>query len=80
MSKLKDNGIFILILPYPDYGAANPLDEHRFKVHCGVIPLGLHINDKGYTICNTIQKMGYKITDYKFESYREPEIQLIITK
>jgi beta-1,4-mannosyl-glycoprotein beta-1,4-N-acetylglucosaminyltransferase len=80
MSKLKDNGIFILILPYPDYGAANSLDEHRFKIHCGVIPLGLHINDKGYTICNTIRKMGYKITDCKFESYREPEIQLIITK
>ena len=80
MSKLKDNGIFILILPYPDYGAANSLDEHRFKIHCGVIPLGLHINDKGYTICNTIRKMGYKITDCRFESYREPEIQLIITK
>jgi beta-1,4-mannosyl-glycoprotein beta-1,4-N-acetylglucosaminyltransferase len=80
MSKLKDNGIFILILPYPDYGAADPLDEHRFKIHCGVIPLGLHMNDKGYTICNTIQKMGYKIINYKFESYREPEIQLIITK
>jgi hypothetical protein len=80
MSKLKDNGIFILILPYPDYGAASPLHESRFKIHCGVIPLGLHINDKGYTIYNTIKKMGYKITDYKFESYREPEIQLIITK
>ena len=80
MSKLKDNGTFILILPYPDYWAGEPLNEHSFKVHCGVIPLGLHINDNGFTVFNTIRQMGYKITDYKFESYREPEIQLIITK
>lgn len=80
MTKLKNDGKFIIILPYPDYGAANTLNEHSFKVHCGVIPLGLHINDEGFTVCNTIRKMGYKITDYKFESFREPEIHLTITK
>jgi beta-1,4-mannosyl-glycoprotein beta-1,4-N-acetylglucosaminyltransferase len=80
MTKLKNDGKFILILPYPDYAAGNTTNEHNFKVHCGVIPLGLHINDKGTTLINKIQQMGYKVVDYKFESYREPEIQLIITK
>ena len=80
MTKLKNDGKFILILPYPEYAAGNTTNEHNFKVHCGVIPLGLHINDKGTTLINKIQQLGYKVVDYKFESYREPEIQLIITK
>ena len=80
MTKLKNDGKFILILPYPDYAAGNTKNEHNFKVHCGVIPLGLHINDKGITLINKIQQMGYKVNDYTFQSYREPEILLTIIK
>jgi SAM-dependent methyltransferase len=78
MKSLKGDGTFFLILPYPDVGAANPLDDHRFKIHCGVIPLGLHINDKGETICNIIKNMGLSIVNIEFHSYREPEIHLTI--
>jgi SAM-dependent methyltransferase len=80
MDSLSDDGIFFLILPYPDIGAADPNDDHRFKIHCGVIPLGLHITDNGKTVCNIIMNMGYNILSCAFKNYREPEIHLTINK
>lgn len=80
MNLLKDDGTFLLILPYPDIDAANPNNDHRFKIHCGVIPLGLHINDNGKTTTDIINKMGFNIINVEFNNYREPEIHLKIKK
>ena len=80
MNSLKDDGTFLLILPYSDMGAADPNNDHRFKVHCGVIPLGLHINDNGKTTTDIINKMGFDVIDIHLDSYREPEIHLKIKK
>ncbi len=77
---LNDDGIFIIVLPYLDLNAADPNNQHRFRIHCGTIPLGLHINDNGDTLCNNLKNMGFKIIDKKFDSYREPEIHLILKK
>jgi len=77
---LKDDGIFFLILPYPDIDASNPDIDFRFKIHCGVMPLGLHIDDKGKTTCDIIKKMGLNIINCEFYSYREPEIHLTLKK
>jgi 2-polyprenyl-3-methyl-5-hydroxy-6-metoxy-1,4-benzoquinol methylase len=80
MNSLKDDGTFFLILPYPDVEASNPLDDHRFKIHCGVIPLGLHMEDNGNTTCDVIKNMGFKVANVTFDNYREPEIHLTIKK
>jgi hypothetical protein len=80
MNSLKEDGMFFLVLPYPDTGAANPNDDHRFKIHCGVIPLGLHICDNGLTTVNIIKNMGFKVVNVEFDNYREPEIHLTIKK
>ena len=77
---LQEDGIIHLILPYTDIEAANPNNNHRFKVHCGVIPLGLHINDNGNTICDIFTKEGFKVISKDLFSYREPEIHLKICK
>ena len=80
MDYLKNDGIFFLILPYPDVGASDPRDDHRFKIHCGVIPLGLHIEDKGISTRQIIENMGFKVVNVEFHNYREPEIHLTIKK
>ena len=80
MSFLKDEGTFFLILPYPDSVAADPRYADRFKVHCGVIPLGLHINDGGQTTKNIINNLGFTVSNVEFDSFREPEIHLTIHK
>jgi SAM-dependent methyltransferase len=77
---LKDDGTFYLILPYPDIDAANPENDHRFKVHCGVIPLGLHIDDNGNTTCNILKNMGLDVISVEFDNFREPEIHLTLKK
>ena len=77
---LKEDGIMHLILPYPDIEAANPRNNHRFKVHCGVIPLGLNIDDNGNTTCDIFTKEGFNVMSKDFFSYREPEIHLKICK
>jgi len=77
---LKDDGIFFLILPYTDVDASNPLNDHRFKIHCGVVPLGLHVPDNGVTTSNIIKSMGLNIVNIEFHNYREPEIHLTIKK
>lgn len=79
-SFLKDDGIIHLILPYPDIEAGNPNNKHRFNVHCGVIPLGLNIDDNGNTVCDIFIKEGFNVIDKSFHSYREPEIHLVIRK
>lgn len=77
---LKPDGIMFLILPYPDYQAADPnlMGGHNFKVHCGVMPLGLHLADKGETVCNIIKNIGFEIIKCDFSIYREPEIHLTL--
>jgi hypothetical protein len=77
---LKDDGKFFLILPYPDTGAADPSNDLRYKVHCGVIPLGLHVTDQAITTTNIIKNMGCNVIDTSFCDYREPEIHLTLTK
>ncbi len=80
MESLNDNGTFILILPYVDYDASLPEQDHRYKIHCGVIPLGLHINDNGSTLVSIIKNMGFKVLNVEFDNFREPEIHLTIIK
>ena len=77
---LNDDGIFIIVLPYIDLNGADPNKEHFFRVHCGTVPLGLHINDNGNTLCNNLENMGFKIINKSFANYREPEIHLILKK
>jgi SAM-dependent methyltransferase len=77
---LKEDGIIHLILPYPDINAGNPEINHRFKVHCGVIPLGLNIDDNGQSVCDVFTKEGFNIISKNFYSYREPEIHLVMSK
>jgi len=80
MNLLKENGTFFLVLPYPDTTAADPNNDHRFKIHCGVVPLGLHIADNGLTTVNIINDMGFKVVNVEFDNIREPEIHLTIKK
>ena len=77
---LKDEGMFFLVLPYPDVEASNPENDIRFKVHCGVVPLGLHIKDNGKSLCYIINNLGFKINHINFHEYREPEVHLVLTK
>jgi len=78
-SFLKKDGILFLVLPYPDIGAANPTENHRFRVHCGVIPLALHIPDKGATVVERMKALGFTVLNVQFHEYREPEIHLTLT-
>ena len=80
MESLKDDGTFYLILPYPDIDASDPKNDHRFKIHCGVMPLGLHINDDGKTTCDIIKNLGFNVINLEFDNFREPEIHLTIKK
>jgi SAM-dependent methyltransferase len=75
---LKDDGLFFLILPYPDEEAANPDFDHRYKIHCGVTPLKLHILDNGNSTSKILENIGFKIIKKEFFSYREPEIHLTL--
>ena len=77
---LKPDGIIHVILPYPDVDAATPWHLHRFRVHCGVAPLALHIRDNGQSTCQVFKNMGFDIVDYSFHSYREDEIHLVMKK
>jgi hypothetical protein len=77
---LKDDGLFCVVLPYPDIPASDPNEDHRFKIHCGIVPLGLHINDNGQSTCNIFKNMGFDIIDCKFYSYKKPEIYLKLKK
>lgn len=77
---LKDDGFFILVLPYPDIKSVSTENKHNFRVHCGSIPLGLHINDKAKTTLNRISEMGLKVIECEFKDYRESEIHLVIKK
>lgn len=77
---LKEDGICFLILPYPDLNAGDPQNDHSFKIHCGVVPLGLHIEDNGNTVCSNIEKMGFKVLEKSFFNYRENEIHITIKK
>ena len=67
-----------LVLPYPDVAASSPHNVHQYKVHCGVIPLGLHVEDQGLTTCSIIEKLGFEVTKCDFFYYREPEIHLTL--
>ncbi len=78
MKYLNTNGKFIMILPYPELIGGNPNNDHNYKIHCGVIPLGLNIKDEGKTICNIINNLGFRVSNIEFHDYREPEIHLII--
>jgi len=80
MKFLKDDGKCFIILPYPDVEAGDPNNDHRYKVHCGVMPLGLHKNDNAKTTIDVVSNMGFKVTDIGFHNYREPEVHLTITK
>jgi 2-polyprenyl-3-methyl-5-hydroxy-6-metoxy-1,4-benzoquinol methylase len=80
LNYLKDDGVFFLILPYPDFQAADETNDHNFKIHCGVMALGLHINDAGKTVSNIITKMGFRVIEINFYNYRESEIHLKIKK
>jgi len=77
---LEEGGYIILVLPYPDKGGADPRNDHRFKVHCGVIPLGLHYSDKGKTATQLIYEAGFDIISTKFGSQRESEIHFVLNK
>ena len=80
MKFLKDDGIAFIILPYPDVEAANPFNDHSFKIHCGIMPLGLHVNDEGKTVCEVFENLGFEIVRKDFFNYRENEIHLTLKK
>jgi len=73
---LKKDGVMFLVLPYPDVAASSPHNVHQYKVHCGVIPLGLHVKDNGLTTCSIMEKLGLAVVKCEFFDYREPEIHL----
>jgi 2-polyprenyl-3-methyl-5-hydroxy-6-metoxy-1,4-benzoquinol methylase len=75
---LKKDGTMFLVLPYPDVAASSPHNVHPYKVHCGVIPLGLHVKDNGVTTRSIIEKMGFRVIHCEFFDYREPEIHLTL--
>ena len=81
LAYLKDDGVFHLILPYPDLGAVDASNEIRSKIHCGAIPLLLHINDDGISLKRKIQeKLNVRVTNCALFNYREPEIHLSFQK
>ncbi len=76
---LNPNGIMYVVLPYPDVEAGIPVvDERRYRIHVGVVPLGLHLKDNAQTTCSIFQKLGFNILKAELKNYREPEIHLTL--
>jgi SAM-dependent methyltransferase len=75
---LKEDGTMFLILPYPDVAASSPHNVHQFKVHCGVVPLGLDLKDGGRSVRNVLERVGFSVVKCEFYNYREPEIHLTL--
>lgn len=77
---LKDKGEFILVLPYVDFKAGTTQVKNSFMIHCGSIPLGLHIRDEGETLIKNIESVGFQLNSKKLDNFREPEIWLSFKK
>lgn len=71
---LKKGGQFILVLPYPDNY------DFALKAHVGKYKLGTHIHDEGEEVVKFFERFGFTLTEKTFDSYRQPEIWLILEK
>jgi SAM-dependent methyltransferase len=65
---LKPGGKLVVVLPYPDAG---PDDAH-----CGKFALGTNNNDNAVSVRNFFFLNGFKIYEWKVDSFREPEVWL----
>ena len=80
LKMLKPNGLFYLVLPYPNAICADITHEHGYMVHCGSMPLGLHLYDNAETTENLLKTMNMEIVSKKFDSFREQEVWFILKK
>ena len=69
---LKKDGLFILVLPFPDAG---PLDAH-----CGKEILGTVVDDQGEKVIKFIESFEFVLEKKSFDNYRETEIWLVLRR
>jgi SAM-dependent methyltransferase len=65
---LKPGGKLVVVLPYPDAGPDN--------AHCGKFALGTNNSDNAISVRNFFWLSGFKIYEWKVDSFREPEVWL----
>lgn len=80
LKTLKTNGLFYLVVPYPNVICSDITHEHGYMVHCGSMPLGLHILDNAVTTEKILESLGLEIVSKKFDSFREQEVWFILRK
>lgn len=77
---LKPNGKMYVVLPFPELKGGDSKNVHNFMVHCGVIPLNLHIQGDGSATVNIFTQCGLSLIDIKTDDFREPELWMIFKK
>jgi len=71
---LKDNGEFVMVLPYPD-----PSDGNK-EAHCGKYTLGTNLDDDAKKLEQFVYDNGFIIIEKKYDDFREPEVWLRMKK
>lgn len=80
MDILKKGGLLYIVVPYPNTICSDITHEHGYMVHCGSMPLGLHISDEANTTETLISSLGLELVSKKFDSFRESEVWFTFRK
>lgn len=67
-------GKLYVILPYPDIRKAS------LKAHGARLELGTNVSDNGVRVINYFKQHGFRLVKKTFDSFREPEIWLIMKR
>lgn len=68
------SGKLYVILPYPDIRKAS------LKAHGARLELGTNVSDNGVRVVNYFEKCGFSLLKKTFDSFREPEIWLVLKR
>lgn len=80
LKTLKPGGLFYLVVPYPNGICSDINHEHGYMVHCGTMPLGLHIYDDANTTQKILENLNLEVISKRFDSFREQEVWFILKK
>lgn len=80
LKTLKKGGLFYLVVPYPNVICSDITHTHGYMVHCGSMPLGLHITDDAKTTQSILEGLGLEVIDKHFDSFREQEVWFKLIK
>lgn len=71
---LRDDGLLFVVLPYPDTGTGND------RAHGAKYELRTNRLDGGRGVLEYFAENGFVAIDQRFDSFREPEIWLVLQK